>query len=96
MGLLVIVMAPYDSRFMGHKPPNSDNTAVFRLMWFVLSSQILASDCRRTWITNEQNWAREISLFMANNCVYTEHRHLYILVILRPVSFVVTVMPSPD
>ena len=39
MGLFVIAMAPYDSRFMEHKPVNSDNTAVFRLMCFVLSSQ---------------------------------------------------------
>jgi hypothetical protein len=70
MGLLVIAVAPYDSRFMEHKPFNSDNTAVFRLMCFVLSSQILYSDCRRTWITREQNWARKSSPNMVNRCLY--------------------------
>jgi hypothetical protein len=54
MGLLVIAMAPHDSRFMEHKPLNRHNTEVFRLMCFVLSSQILDSDCRRTWITHEK------------------------------------------
>jgi len=70
MGLLVIAMAPYDSRFMEHKPLNSDNTAVFRLMCFVLSSQILDSDSRRTWRTQEQSWACESSPNMANRCLY--------------------------
>lgn len=65
MGLLVIAMEPYDSRFVEDSPLNSDNIAVY----CVLSNHILDSDCRRTWITHEQNWAHKSCSNMATKCL---------------------------